>query len=112
MHSVARYAPVLAAFLALTVAGCSNEDKPDANGHITMQGTVHASQAADGTPCWEFQSAKGKAYELEPAQVPSELLVDGAQATIVAKPRTGFSYCKVGTIVDVVTLNPAPASSS
>jgi hypothetical protein len=112
MYRVARYAPVLAACLTLAVAGCNNDDKPDAKGQLTMQGTVHATQAADGTPCWEFQSAKGKAYELQPAQVPAELLVDGAQATIVAKPRTGFSYCKVGTIVDVVTLNPTAAPSS
>jgi hypothetical protein len=112
MHSFSRYAPVLAACLALTVAGCNTDDKPDAKGQLTMQGTVHASQAADGTPCWKFESAKGKAYELEPAQAPSELLVDGAQATIVVKPRTGFSYCKVGTIVDVVTLNPTAAASS
>jgi len=112
MHSAARYAPVLAALLALTVAGCNTDDKPDAKGQLTMQGTVHATQAADGTPCWSFQSAKGKAYELEPAQAPQELLIDGAQATIVAKPRTGFSYCKVGTIVDVVGLNPTAAASS
>lgn len=112
MHSVARFAPVVAACLALAVAGCNSDDKPDAKGQLTMQGTVHASQAADGTPCWEFQSAKGKAYELEPAQAPHELLVDGTQATIVAKPRTGFSYCKVGTIVDVVTINPTAAASS
>jgi len=107
MHRVTRYTPVLAALLTLAVAGCNNDDKPDAKGQITMQGTVHAVQATDGTQCWKFQSAKGKDYELQPAQAPSELLVDGASATIIAKPRTGGSFCKVGTIVDVVSLAPA-----
>jgi hypothetical protein len=106
MHSVARYTPVLAALLALTVAGCNNDDKPDAKGQITMKGTVHSSQSTDGTQCWKFESEKGKAYELQPAQAPSELLVDGTQATIVVKTRTGGSFCNVGTIVDVVGLNP------
>jgi hypothetical protein len=92
--------------LAFAAVGCSRGDVPDSTGRITMKGTVHQTTKEDGTPCWQFQSAKGNRYELEPAQVPHELLVDGEQATIVAKTRTGFSYCQVGTIVDVVSASP------
>jgi hypothetical protein len=107
MHRVPRYIPIVASLVTLAVAGCSNADKPDAKGQITVKGTVHQSQSADGSECWKFSSAKGKDYELQPAQVPKDLLVDGAQATIVAKPREhGGSFCKVGTIVDVVSVTP------
>jgi hypothetical protein len=107
-----RWLMVGAATLGMLVAGCSSGgDSPDAQGRITVQGTVHSVQASDGTQCWKFSSAKGKDYELQPAQVPVELLVDGQQVTLVAKPRSGGgSFCKVGTIIDVVTVNPeAPA---
>jgi hypothetical protein len=36
------------------------------------------------------------------AQAPRDLLVDGARAVVVAKPRGGGSFCKVGDVVDVV----------
>lgn len=98
--------PAGLALLACVATACSRGDSPDANGQITMKGTVHESTMKDGTKCWQFQSAKGNRYELEPVQVPHDLLVDGQQATIVAKKRTGFSYCQVGTIVDVMTANP------
>lgn len=91
---------------ALVAAGCSNSERPDAQGQITMQGTVHQTTESDGTPCWQFTSAKGNNYELQPAQVPHDLLVDGEHATIVVKTRSGFSYCKVGTLVDVVSASP------
>jgi hypothetical protein len=106
MRRVLRLVPAGASILAFAATGCSRGDVADSTGRITMKGTVHETTQGDGTPCWQFQSAKGNSYELEPAQVPHELLVDGAQATIVAKTRTGFSYCKVGTIVDVVSVGP------
>lgn len=101
-----RGVPVGAAALALVVSGCSSGDSPDAKGQITMKGTVHETTQTDGTPCWQFTSAKGNNYELQPAQVPHELLIDGEQATIVVKSRSGFSYCKVGKLVDVVSATP------
>jgi hypothetical protein len=104
----------MAAVTAVAVmVGCSGGgDTPDAQGRVTMQGTVHSIQASDGTQCWQFVSAKGKNYELQPAQVPSDLLVDGISATVVAKPRSsGGSFCKVGEIVDVVSVNPEPSKT-
>lgn len=111
MHGA--YRLMVAATAAVLVIGCSaGGDRPDAQGRVTMQGTVHAVQASDGTQCWQFVSAKGKNYELQPAQVPSDLLVDGSTATVVAKPRSsGGSFCKVGEIIDVLSVNPAPATS-
>jgi len=106
MRRAVRFVPVGAAMLAFAAVGCSRGDTPDSTGHITMKGTVHQTTKEDGTPCWQFESAKGNKYELEPTQVPHELLVDGETATIVAKTRTGFSYCQVGTIVDVVSATP------
>jgi hypothetical protein len=113
MLRVPRFAPVVVAMLTLTAAGCSSGDVPDAKGQITMKGTVHAVQASDGTQCWKFQSAAGKAYELQPAQAPQVLLVDGQQATIVVKTRSGGSFCKEatgGTIVDIVSATPEAGS--
>ncbi len=111
MHGAYRW---MAAVTAVAVmVGCSGGgDTPDAQGRVTMQGTVHSIQASDGTQCWQFVSAKGKNYELQPAQVPSDLLVDGISATVVAKPRSsGGSFCKVGEIVDVVSVNPEPSKT-
>lgn len=116
MLRVPRFAPVAAAILTLAAAGCSSGDVPDAKGQITMKGTVHSVQASDGTQCWSFKSAAGKDYELQPAQVPQVLLVDGQQATVVAKPRKGGgSFCKEaipgGTIVDIMTVTPEAAAA-
>lgn len=101
-----RYVPACMAVLAFAAAGCSRGNVPDSKGQITMKGTVHEVTQTDGTQCWQFQSAKGKNYELQPAQVPHEILVDGQQVTIVVKTRTGGSFCKVGTIVNVVVATP------
>jgi hypothetical protein len=107
MQRVLRFAPVAAAVVTLAAAACSSGDVADSKGQLTMKGTVHSSQSADGTQCWKFQSAKGKDYELQPAQAPAEILIDGQAVTIVAKTRTGGSFCNVGTIVDVVSVAPA-----
>lgn len=116
MLRVPRFAPVAAAILMLAAAGCSSGDVPDAKGQITMKGTVHAVQATDGTQCWKFQSAAGKAYELQAGQAPPTLLVDGQQATVVAKTRTGGSFCKDATgtdkIVDIVSATPEAAAGA
>jgi len=76
-----------------------------------MKGTVHSITQTDGTQCWQFTSAHGNKYELQPAQVPRDLLVDGQEATIVAKTRQGGSFCNVGTIVDVVSETQGAAQS-
>jgi hypothetical protein len=88
--------------VVVAIAGCSNGDKQLANGDLGLTGTIHSVQASDGTQCWTMTSASGKTYELQPAQAPSDLLVDGKQATITAKPRSGGSFCKMGQIIDVV----------
>lgn len=110
MHGAFRW--MVAAAAAGVAIGCNMGDKTDAQGRLTMDGTVHAVQGTDGTQCWQFVSAKGKDYELQPAQVPVDLLVDGQSVKIVAKPRaSGGSFCKVGTIIDVVSETPGPAKS-
>ena len=109
MHRAFRW--MMAAGAASIAAGCNTGDKVDAQGHLTMDGTVHSVQATDGTQCWKFVSAKGKDYELQPAQVPPELLIDGQAAQVVAKPRSGGSFCNVGQIIDIVSETPGPAKS-
>jgi len=72
---------------------------------------------ADSATCWKFTSSKGKDYELQPAQVPSDLLVDNANAKLILKPLTGGggSFCKLGPVVTVDSVDSvstgAPASS-
>jgi hypothetical protein len=88
--------------VVMSVAGCQNGDKTLANGDLGLTGTVHSVQATDGSQCWTLTSTSGKTYELQPAQAPQDLLVDGKQATITAKPRSGGSFCKMGQIIDVV----------
>ncbi len=105
MRTAWRFVPIGAAVITFAVSGCSG-DRPDSKGEITMKGTVHETTQSDGTPCWQFTSAKGNKYEFQPAQVPQTLLVDGQEATIVVKPRSGFSYCKVGQLVDVKSATP------
>ncbi len=86
----------------ISMAGCQKGDKTLANGDLGLTGTIHSVQATDGSQCWTLTSTSGKTYELQPAQAPQELLVDGKQATITAKPRSGGSFCKMGQIIDVV----------
>jgi hypothetical protein len=89
--------------VVMTVAGCSTGgDKQLANGNLGISGTIHSVQASDGSQCWTLQSTSGKTYELQPAQAPTDLLVDGKQATVTAKPRSGGSFCKMGQIIDVL----------
>lgn len=90
--------------VVITVAGCSSSgDKTLANGNLGITGTVHSVQGSDGSQCWTLQSTSGKTYELQPAQAPQDLLVDGKQASITAKPRpNGGGFCKMGTIIDVL----------
>jgi hypothetical protein len=88
--------------VAVSLAACSNGDKQLANGNLGLTGTIHSVQASDGSQCWTLTSTSGKTYELQPAQAPQDLLVDGKQATITAKPRSGGSFCKMGQIIDVV----------
>ena len=86
----------------MSVAGCQQGDKKLSNGDLGLTGTIHSVQASDGSQCWTLTSSSGKTYELQPAQAPQDLLVDGKQATITAKPRSGGSFCKMGQIIDVV----------
>lgn len=88
--------------VVIAVAGCQKGDKTLANGDLGLTGTIHSVQATDGSQCWTLTSTSGKTYELQPAQAPQDLLVDGKQATITAKPRSGGSFCKMGQIIDVV----------
>jgi hypothetical protein len=102
-----------AALVVISSVACSAGGDKLVDGKLSMTGAVHKSQLADGTECWQFVSASGKQYELQPAQAPKELLVDGQQTAIVAKPRGGGSFCKVGEVIDVVrdTSAAAPAKS-
>ena len=89
--------------VVISAAGCKQGDKTLANGDLGLTGTVHSVQATDGSQCWTLTStATGKTYELQPAQAPQDLLVDGKEASITAKPRSGGSFCKMGQIIDVV----------
>jgi hypothetical protein len=88
--------------VVVSVVGCQNGDKTLANGDLGLTGTVHSVQSSDGSQCWTLTSTSGKTYELQPAQAPQELLVDGKEASITAKPRSGGSFCKMGQIIDVV----------
>ncbi|HEX6533947.1 MAG TPA: hypothetical protein VF041_05075 [Gemmatimonadaceae bacterium] len=96
-----------ALIVVLTVAAaaaCTGEEKGP-NGTLKLHGTVHMVQSKDGGTCWKLESTKGKSYELQPAQVPHDILVDGARVSLLAKPRKGGSFCNVGEIVDVTQLD-------
>jgi hypothetical protein len=89
--------------VVISVAGCSSGgDKHLPNGNLGLTGTVHEVQGSDGSQCWTLTSTSGKTYELQPAQAPQDLLVDGKQASITAHPRSGGSFCKMGQIIDVL----------
>jgi hypothetical protein len=104
---VARWLPITLVVLA---AACAGEEKGP-NGELKLRGTVHRMQSADGATCWQLETKHGK-YELQPAQVPAALLADGATAVVMAKPRAGGSFCKVGDIVDVVKVDSLTAPTS
>ena len=102
----------------LGLAACSSgEEKGPKPGELIVHGTVHMVTTADSATCWKFTSSKGKDYELQPAQVPSDLLVDNANAKLILKPLTGGggSFCKLGPVVTVDSVDSvstgAPASS-
>ncbi len=94
------------------LAGCQGEERGP-GGELRVQGTVRSVQSEEGGTCWVLES-DGKKYELIPAQVPRDLLVEGAEATLQVKPRKGFSYCKAGDLVDVMKVDSvqAPASTA
>jgi hypothetical protein len=88
----------------LVLVACGREERGP-NGELKLRGTVHLVQTQEGGSCWKLESARGHAYELQPAQAPRDLLVDGVQAVVLAKPRAGGSFCKVGEIIDVVKVD-------
>jgi hypothetical protein len=99
------------ALVLLAFAACKGEEKGP-NGELKLHGTVHMVQTPDGGTCWKFTSSKGNDYELQPAQVPQSLLVDGATAVLLAKARKDAgSFCKVGTVVDVVSADSIASGS-
>lgn len=99
------------ALVLLALAACSAEQKGP-NGELILHGTVHMVTTSDGQQCWKFTSSKGHDYELQPAQVPHDLLTDGANAVLHAKPRQGGSFCNVGQIVDVMSADSISGGSA
>ncbi|HEU4642478.1 MAG TPA: hypothetical protein VFS44_08495 [Gemmatimonadaceae bacterium] len=95
---------ILAGLTILAMAACTGEEKGP-NGTLKLSGTVHMVQSQDGGTCWKLESSKGKTYELQPAQVPHDMLVDGAKVKMLAKPRKGGSFCNVGQIIDVTQVD-------
>ncbi|HEY9449040.1 MAG TPA: hypothetical protein VIQ60_04770 [Gemmatimonadaceae bacterium] len=92
------------AITVLALTACKGEEKGP-NGELRLHGTVHMVQSEEGGTCWKLSSSKGNDYELQPAQVPQALLGEGVQAVVMAKPRSGGSFCKVGQIVDVTQVD-------
>jgi hypothetical protein len=117
MTGVARvvHSSCAAALVLFALAACRAEEKGP-NGELKLRGTVHMVQTQNGGTCWKLQSKKGKDYELQPAQVPKDLLVDGAEAVLFAKPRAGGSFCNLGQIIDVMRVDsvsgPATTAST
>jgi hypothetical protein len=95
----------LAATLAVVAVAACARDERGPNGELVLRGTVHKVETEDGGTCWQLEAGRGKQYELQPAQVSPSLLVNGARAVLLAKPRSGGSFCKVGDIVDVVRVD-------
>jgi hypothetical protein len=108
-RGLARRLTVTLAVVALTA--CAGEERGP-NGELVLRGTVRRVETADGGICWRLEAGRGKQYELQPAQVSPTLLVDGARAVVLAKPRSGGSFCKVGDIVDVVRIDSLVAPTS
>jgi len=101
----------------LGLAACSSgEEKGPKPGELIVHGTVHMVTTADSATCWKFTSSKGDGKERQAAQVPSDLLVDNANAKLILKPLAGGgSFCKLGPVVTVDSVDSvsagAPASS-
>jgi len=103
----------------LGLAACSSgEEKGPKEGELIVRGTVHMVTGADSSTCWKFTSTKGKDYELQPAQVPNDLLTDNANAKLIITPlQNGGSFCKVGPVVTVDSVDslttgaPAPSGT-
>ena len=108
LPALARWLPVT--LVALAAAACAGEEKGP-NGELKLRGTVRRIESAEGGTCWQVETKRGK-YELQPAQAPQALLVDGATAVILAKPRSGGSFCKVGDIVDIVKVDSITTPTS
>jgi hypothetical protein len=103
------------ALVLLVMAACnSGEEKGPKEGELKLHGTVHMVTTADSATCWKFSSTKGHDYELQAAQAPTDLLVDGASAVLVVTPlKGGGSFCNVGEVVSLVTVDSvnAPGAS-
>jgi hypothetical protein len=97
--------------VALIALGACGGLERGPGGELKVTGTVRSVQSEEGGTCWMVEADGGAKYELQPAQVPRNLLVDGTQATMLVKPRTGFSYCKVGDLVDVMQVDSIQAPS-
>lgn len=99
------------ALVLLVMAACSSgEEKGPKEGELRLHGTVHMVTTADSATCWKFSSTKGHDYELQPAQVPTDLLVDGASAVLIVTPlQNAGSFCNVGQVVNLVTADSIKA---
>ncbi len=97
----------------LALAACnSGEEKGPKPDELIVRGTVHMVTGADSSTCWKFSSTKGKDYELQPAQVPNDLLVDNATAKLIIKPLAGGgSFCKLGPVVTVDSVDSVSAGA-
>lgn len=107
----AGYAVTLVLF---ALAACSSgEEKGPKPGELIVHGTVHMVTAADSSTCWKFTSTKGKDYELQPAQVPNDLLVDNASAKLIITPLAGGggTFCKLGPVVTVDSVDSVSAGA-
>lgn len=122
MNDVARRvrASCAVTLVLVALAACnSGEEKGPKPDELIVRGTVHmvtVVTGADSSTCWKFSSTKGTDYELQPAQVPNDLLVDNATAKLIIKPlQGGGSFCKLGPVVTVDSVDSvtagAPAAS-
>jgi hypothetical protein len=69
-------------------------------GEVRVSGTVHLLAVEGG--CWHLAATDGARYELRPEQAPAGVLQDGAQVTVIVRPRGDVgSSCMVGQVVDV-----------
>jgi hypothetical protein len=69
-------------------------------GELRVSGTVHLLAVEGG--CWQLEATDGTRYELRPEQAPAGVLRDGAEVTLVVRPRDDLgSTCMVGRVVDV-----------
>lgn len=99
----------------VALAACnSGEEKGPKPGELIVRGTVQMVTGADSSTCWKFTSTKGKIYELQPAQVPNDLLVDNANAKLIIKPIVGGggSFCKLGPVVTVDSVDSVRAGGT